>query len=91
MKEEETFNFSDTSDVVNPNELSQEMIDYTKKQKIKMTERFEVYDVNSIAYLKFFKMLKYNLMAPKCDNCGRYFISKAIITKNISPTAPVSK
>ena len=41
-----------------------------------MTEGFEVCDVESIAYLEFFKMLEYNLMARKCHNCGRYFVFK---------------
>ena len=76
MTAEEILNCSDTSEIVTPNELSLEMIDYAKNQKIKMTEGFEVYDVESIAYLEFFKMLEYNLIARKCHNCGRYFIFK---------------
>jgi len=82
MKAEEILNCSDTSEIVTPNELSQEMIDYAKKQKIKMTESFEVYDVESIAYLEFFKMLEYNLMARKCHNCGRYFVFKGNYDNN---------
>ncbi|OQB14914.1 MAG: hypothetical protein BWY15_00728 [Firmicutes bacterium ADurb.Bin193] len=76
MKAEEILNCSDASEIVTPNELSQEMIDYAKKQKIKMTEGFEVCDVESIAYLEFFKLLEYNFMARKCHNCDRYFIFK---------------
>ena len=82
MTAEEILNCSDASEIVTPNKLSQEMIDYTKKQKIKMMECFEVCDVESIAYLEFFKMLEYNLMARKCHNCGRYFIFKGNYDNN---------
>lgn len=67
---------STLEELVTPNPLSQEQIDYVKKIDLSMRESYLAYDAPTIAYLELFKMIQHNLMVKKCAYCGRYFVLK---------------
>lgn len=63
-------------ELVTPNPLSDEQVEYAKRLDLTMLESYNAYDVQTVALLELFKMIQHNLFVKRCGYCGRYFVLK---------------
>ena len=53
-----------------------EWVDYVKDKDIALSEYYPIYDIATLLYSEFFLMVKLNMQADKCLNCGKFFALK---------------